>query len=187
MQSSQSTSTALDLADGPTLADTELGVHLIYVPESCARDLSEIMGCVGNPDPTDVVVWRGHPYHCAGLSGHKKEPRSHPQVHVDFPQTVLVVTAAKNQSVVWWSETEFCDVTIGPSHDPNRFFPEAKTDRPDDPFPTPIRVTTEICNGRTLYVIRSGVPIPDAVGHMYKIEFSMENQTIDPDMYCGLP
>jgi hypothetical protein len=36
-------------------------------------------------------------------------------------------------------------------------------------------------------VVRSPVPIKEAEGHMYKIEFTMEGQQIDPDMYCGAP
>ena len=186
MQSSQSTAT-LDLADGPTLADNELGVHLIYVPKSCAHGLGQVMSCVGQPEPTDVVVYDGKPFHCAALPGHRKGPQAHPRVHEDYPQTVLVVTGAKDQSAVWWSETPFSNVTIGPSDHPNRFFPEADTQAPKDPFGEPLQVNTETSNGRLLYVVRSHVPIPGAVGHMYKIEFTMEGQQIDPDMYCGAP
>ena len=187
MQSSQGTSYALDPSDGPPLADTELGVHLIYVPKSCAQGLGQVMSCVGNPDPTDVVVYEGRPLHCTGLPGHKKGPLPHPKVHVDYPQTVLVVTGANDQSVVWWSETPFTEVTVGPSPHPNRFFPEAQTQTPKDPFGVPLEVKTERNGGRLLYVVRSPVPIKEAEGHMYKIEFTMEGQQIDPDMYCGAP
>jgi hypothetical protein len=193
METSQSNPHALDLADGPPLGDTELGVHIIHVPEargySGQAGLSEITSQIGKPDPTDIVVYEGKPWHCAGRAGHRKEPRAHPKVHEDYPETVLVI--AKGESVVWWSETDFRITKIEPSVHEHQHacFREATTDAPRYPFaasPSLLPETrTAIVDNRQLYVARSGVRIPEAEGHMYKIEFMMEGDRIDPDMYCG--
>jgi len=199
MESSPITSDALNLSDGPDLLDNELGVHIIYVPDSRgggqtgAAALSQIASQIGKPDPTDIVVYKGQPFHSAGLPGHKKEPKGHPQVHVDFPGTILVISIDPPQSAVWWSEAPFTITSIrrpAPGHQ-NRWYPEAKTKAPDNPFvpdgPAIPETRTEKVNGRDLYVARSTVPMPASDGHMYKIEFTMEGKIIDPDMYCGAP
>jgi hypothetical protein len=191
MQSSDSTY-ALDLAEGPALRETELGVHIIYVSGSYAEGhgpaaLAQIASHIGTREPTDIVVHDGQPWHCAGLPGHRKELRAHPKVHDDYRDTVLVVTGDKNESVVWWSETPFSEVTIAPSDHTNRFYPEALTPAPRYPFDGPLEVCIESCNGRDLYVVRSTVPLQAAEGHMYKIAFKMAGARIDPDMYCGAP
>ena len=195
-----STSYALDLANGPKLEDSELGVHIIYVPDWCggehagAAALSQIASQIGNPEPTDIVVYKGQPLHSAGLPGHKKEPREHPKVHIDFPATILVISIEPPQSAVWWSEENFTITSIKPSglthQHKHSCYPEADTIAPtypfaDDPPAPPTRIET--VNGRDLYVARSTVPVPASAGHMYKIEFSIAGKKIDPDMYCGAP
>jgi hypothetical protein len=196
MQGSQSTSVELDLADGPALDDAELGVHIIYVPESCgggltgAAALSQVASYLGKPDPTDIVVYDGKPHHCAGQPGHKKLPREHPKVHDEFRETVLVISRTKLHKVVWWSETPFTEFTIAPSgrhpgHADNPFYPEADSTPPPSPFRSPLEVRVESCNGRDLYVVRSTVPDPLADRHMYKISFTMDGDRIDPDAYCA--
>ena len=194
METSQSTSYALDLADGPILDDTELGVHIINVPEWCGQgktgpaEMSQVATYIGRPEPTDIVVYKRKPWHSAGLPGHKKQPLAHPKVHDDYRETVLVISRNKEHKVVWWSETPFSDVTIAPSgkkegHS-NRFYPEADSTPPDNPFQTPLQVCLESCNGRDLYVVRSSIPKASADNHMFKISFTIDGYPIDPDAYC---
>ena len=184
MESLSTASNALNLADGPVLSDSELGVHIIYMPVECG---------VPQAFPTDIVVFAGKPWHMAGLPGHQREPREHPQVHIDFPDTILVISIQPPQSAVWWSEVPFTITSIKPSalDHKNRWYPEAKTKAPDNPFapngPAIPETRTERVNGRDLYVARSAVPVADSNGHMYKIEFTMGGKSIDPDMYCGAP
>jgi hypothetical protein len=194
MPSSQSTSFALDLADGPTLDDAELGVHIIYAPESCgggqtgAAALSQVASQIGKPDPTDIVVYDRQPWHSAGLPGHKKQLWAHPKVHEDFRETVLVISRSKLHKVVWWSETPISDFTIAPSGQPghaHEFYPEADSIPPASPFERPLEVCVESCNGRDLYVVRSSVPKASADHHMFKISFTMDGYPIDPDAYCA--
>jgi hypothetical protein len=197
---------ALNLADGPELSDEELGVHIIFVPADCVAGpahgqsasagglgtatVAQVSDLVQQAWPTDIVVFAGQPFHVASLPGHKKLLREHPQVHQTFPQTVLVISIKDQQRAVWWSETNFTITKIEPSHHANNpFFREADTIAPRSPFASPDPPPTRIENvsGRDLYVARSTVPVAAAAFHMYKIEFTMEGQEIDPDMYCGAP
>jgi hypothetical protein len=197
MESSPSTSDALNLSDGPDLLDNELGVHIIYVPDSRggghtgAAAMSQIASQIGKPDPTDIVVFGGQPWHSAGLPGHKKEPKQHPKVHDDFPETILKISIKDRQKAVWWSEEEFTitSIRLTHQHQPQHpCYPEAATIAAPYPFadgpPAPPTRIEEV-NGRNLYVARSTVPIAASVGHMYKMEFSMAGKRIDPDMYCA--
>jgi hypothetical protein len=186
MDSSSTASKALNLADGPNLRPSEVGVHIIYMSAE---------GDVPESSPTDIVVYDGKPWHMAGLPGHQKERRAHPQVHIDFPGTVLVISIDPPQQAVWWSEVAFTITSIKPSKldHKNRWYPEAATKAPDNPFapggpPIPKTVPEKSVNRKVdLFVARSTPPIPDSNGHMYKIEFTMDNKSIDPDMYCGAP
>jgi len=184
---------------GPTLRATELAVHIRFEGKSKskgsagtaarARVAHSLASAVNGPEPepTDVIVYDGKPWHYAGLPGQSKQLRPHPRVHKEYRNTVLVVVGEKKESVVWWSETAFSNVTIAPSKHPNRFFPEADTAVPRNPFRKRLKVRKENRNRRTIYVVRSSVPIAAALGHMYKIEFRMGGRRIDPDMYCGAP
>jgi len=198
---------AHNVEDGPDLSDEELGVHIIYVAdEDCGLGPTQPAGLAGAPIgtatlsqvsalvqqawPTDIVVFGGEPWHMASPPGHKKLVRQHPQVHRDFPETVLIISIKKQQRAVWWSEKDFTITSVRPSaHTDNPFFREADTVAPRSPFatPEPPPTRTERVNGRDLYVARSSSPVPAAAYHMYKIEFTMEGRTIDPDMYCGAP
>src|SRR5215471_16412386 len=135
MRKSASASTAREVA-GPTLRATELAVHIRFVPKSKAKGLAAAAALLRRgprqpePEPTDICVYNGKPWHYAGLPGHTKELQAHPKVHKEYRNTVLVVIRKKRQSVVWWSETAFSDVTIAPSKHPNRFYPEADTTAP---------------------------------------------------------
>lgn len=194
MESSPISSDALNLSDGPDLLGNELGVHIIYVPDSRgggqtgAAALSQIANLIGKPDPTDIVVYKGQPLHSAGLPGHKKEPREHPKVHDDFPETILKISIRDGQKAVWWSEEKFTITSIKPSKHAHEHpcHPEAGG-TVLNPFDNPHLPETrpEDVKGRVLYVARSTVPVPAAAGHMFKIEFSMAGNSIDPDMYCA--
>jgi len=184
---------------GPTLRANELAVHIRFEGKSKskrsagaaarAKVAQSLANAVNGPEPepSDVIVYDGKPWHYAGLPGQSKRLLPHPRVHQEFRNTVLVVVGEKKQSVVWWSETAFSNVKIAPSTHPNRFFPEADTAVPRSPFGNPLKIRKENRGGRLLHVVRSTVPIKGALGHMYKIEFRMGGRRIDPDMYCGAP
>src|SRR5262249_51004508 len=128
------------------------------------------------------------PWHYAGLPGQSKRLLSHPRVHEQYRDTVLVVDPKKKQKVVWWSETEFSDITIAPSKHLSPLFPKARLGGPKNPFKKELVVVPPAKpNGKGLWVVRSTVPRKTANHHMYKIEFTMKGKKIDPDMYCGAP
>ena len=190
-------------ASGPKRDDRRKHVHIIHVPvEVVLTDmrantlgngpvgpatLTHVAKHIGAPEPTDIVVFNKQPWHFAG-PGSLKELRGHPQVHRDYPETILVVKP--NEEAVWWSETRFQITTIRPSGDPAHAhprFPEGPHPAPDYPFTgaSPI-VTERVADpGGDYWEARSGVPKPAAHQHMYKISFRIEGDDIDPDAYCS--
>src|SRR5215207_9778019 len=94
-------------AVGPAPKENEKSVHIIFVSEHevpselhqtslgnvpmPAATLSQVAKHIGQPAPTDIVVFAKRPWHFAGRAGQPKELRAHPQVHRDFPETVLVL------------------------------------------------------------------------------------------------
>ena len=189
---------------GPKLKAHEKGVHIIHValPPVLAglklralprgkigkATLLQVEKHIGHPKPTDVVVFAGEPWHFAGKTKGTKHLRSHPQVHMQFPETVLKLSRKKQQTVVWWSETPFTAITINPSgtpSHPNPAYPEALTAPPPTPFAIALAIRIEQWQGQDMHVVRSTVPIAAADRHMYKIQFSMAGDPIDPDTYCS--
>jgi hypothetical protein len=178
-------------------------VHIIHVPVEqiegelhvtglgrgpvTAATLLQVAKHIGQPEPTDIVVFAKQPWHFAGHPGQPKALRSHPQVHHDFPETVLVL--GKNDQAVWWSEKPFQVTKVVPSdHPPNSDrFPESLSAAPRYPFngPDPLITRTEPHGNGDLFVSRSGVPKADAAQHMYKVSFMIDNDQIDPDAYCS--
>jgi hypothetical protein len=188
---------------GPPPKQGEKAVHIIHVPveqieselhvTGLARGpvtpatLSQVAKHIGQPEPTDIIVFAKQPWHFAGPNGQPKALRSHPQVHHDFPETVLVL--GKNDQAVWWSEEPFQVTKVVPSdHPPNSArFPEADNGAPLYPFngPDPLVTRIEPHSNGNLFVARSGVPKADAAKHMYKVSFMIDNEPIDPDAYCS--
>ena len=200
MQDSSNTSNAMNLAAPPKTDNTERAVHIIHVPveiilgEMRLSALSEgpvgtvtlkqVEKHIGQPAARDIVVFNKQPWHFAGPSG-QLQLRSHPQVHIDFPDSVVVLSIGGNQKAVWWSETSFTITSVRPSpHHPNPHFPEAATTPPQYPFTDSLVTRVENHNGRDLFVVRSSVPVPGAANHMYKIVFTIGGDPIDPDAYC---
>jgi hypothetical protein len=190
-------------AIGPTPKEGEKTVHIIHVPVEQIENelhahglghgpvepatLAQVARHIGQPAPTDIIVFAKQPWHFAGRSGHPKELKSHPQVHRDFPETVLVLE--KNEQAVWWSEKQFTVTHVAPSADPSHAharFPEAANTPPPYPFngPDPMITRVEPHNNSDVFVARSGVPKADAAQHMYKISFTIDSDPIDPDVYC---
>jgi hypothetical protein len=199
------TSTGTDRAKRkPNLKDHEVGVQIIFVavdqilnemqlntlgngPIGTAT-LAQVAKHIGQPAPTDVVVFAKQPWHFAGRPGQSKELRRHPQVHQDFPETILVIRP--KQEAVWWSEKEFQITTIKPSGDPahpHPGFPEALSPPPQYPFTgtNPIATRLEPHSGTDFWIARSGIPKTEAHEHMYKISFKIDGDAIDPDGYCS--
>ena len=181
----------------PTEKLKEKHVRIIYVPvDVVVRDaarraamgdaradtatLADVAKHIGTPAPTDIVVFNKQPYHFAGV-GADKRLREHPQVHIDFPETVLVLKPG--EQAVWTSDRSFEITRAVPSGGhggPN--FPEIGTPEPY-PFPNqPIRADLRPAGQ---WIAESGAPKPGARAHMYKISFTIETDDVDPDVYCS--
>ena len=172
-------------------------VRIIYVPvDVVVRDagrrtviggehadtatLADVAKHIGAPNPTDIIVFNKRPYHYAG-HGTDKRLRDHPQVHLDFPETVLVLRPG--EEAVWMSDRYFevTDARWSGGHGHPGF---AETGTPEPyPFPGTRPIRAVIDAGR--WVAHSGEPTPGARQHMYKIRFTIETDDIDPDVYCS--
>ena len=148
------------------------------------------------PQVNDIVVLDHKPWHYAG-----NRLRRHPQVHTAYPETILYVVRARNESAVWWSTEPFKITNIVAhssreaggaqslvSHDQSPA-KGAPTDWPHYPFTEALTTVIEDDERRTtkLYVVRSTVPVEEADDKTFKITFTMEGEPepIDPDMHCG--
>ena len=180
------TMTVENLSRGPVLV--ERAVHIIFVPDGVGgvdpastqlptdaqlADAAQFI-YIGNPAQTDVIVFAGRPWHY--VDG---KLRPHPQVHIDYPNTVLELDVARGEKALWWSEREFTIAQIA-GHSPQ----DANAPDPFAAIPA-----TRAENGvdhpaTTIHVARSPVPSPSASGHEYKITFASGGRTIDPNMRC---
>jgi hypothetical protein len=134
-----------------------------------ASELHQVATRIGKtPAMTDVVVFGGRPFHFAG-----GKLRDHPQVHRDFPGTILVLYKSRRNTAVWWSEEQFTITRIEKEHPQNA----GTADYPFDE--TPVTMPEG-----DLWVARSKVPKDTAYGQQYKITFTMGGRTIDPNMDC---
>ena len=167
------------------------GVHIILVeadPSTCANPdgttndakRAEAGKLVTWAKPTDVVVFHRKPWHY--VSG---QLRAHPQVHIDYPETILQLSISAGDRAVWFSELRFDITTIelsdhhGSGHAPD---PSAA------PYPfsvAPITVQETDEGLHAIWVARSTVPVPKSANHMYKISFTIQGMLIDPDMSCN--
>ena len=182
------TTTVANLSRGPVLV--ERAVHIIFVPDGVAgvSETSDTLPTeeqlaeagkfehIGSPAPTDVVVFAKRPWHY--VDG---KLRKHPEVHHDFPNTVLEVDVARGEKVLWWSERGFTITNIA-SHDPQVIAPdpfaEMPVTRPEAGVDQPASMT--------IHVARAPVPSAGSRGHEYKITFTnTEVGAIDPNMRCN--
>src|SRR6185295_13176975 len=102
--------TVVDMSRGPVLEPgVEKGVHIIFHPAEVEADPGpgfvptpeELKGAafaIGDAKPTDVIVYRGKPWHMVN-----HELLKHPEVHTSHPETVLELRV-EQQKAVWWSE-----------------------------------------------------------------------------------
>lgn len=177
---------AVALSRGPQIdAETEVGVHVIFYPPHLppdpdpnipvsASDLEVVSANVGTVARTDVVIFRGKPWHQVdGVL------RKHPEVHHEFPDTVLPVRVGVEKAV-WWSEEPFAITDISEHSHATGASPAPK------PFTKPPTRTEVDIDGRAeaVYVARSRVPVVAARGHEYKISVTRGGVTIDPNMRC---
>jgi hypothetical protein len=193
--------TVVDLSRGPALEpDVEKGVHIIFHPAEVETDpgphvlpspqeLKQAAFAIGNAKPTDVIVFRGKPWH---MIDH--ELLKHPEVHVAHPETVLELHVGREKAV-WWSEHDFTITRIELHADaaeaaaaPTAAPPPAASDAtapPSKPFPEPeTRIESSADLAAELHVARSTVPIPESKTYEYKITFTRNQRRIDPNMRC---
>lgn len=182
----------LTLAGGPRLeAGIDKGVHLIFYPpneaapgaqhppsdqelEALARALTAAQKEASPIQETDVIVFRGLPWHM--VNGKLKK---HPQVHHDHPHTVLELKV-EVQRGVWWSEEHFTieSITKHSEHTPAA--------APAQPFARPDTGSEPDVSGRVpvLHVARSTPPVRAALKAEYKLSFKRNGRLIDPNMRC---
>ena len=193
--------TVVNLSRGPVLQPgVEQGVHIIFHPAEVEVDpgpdvlptegeLEAAAAAIGNAEPTDVIVYRGKPWH---MVGHKL--LKHPEVHVNHDETVLKLRVEK-QKAVWWSEHDFTITRIELHHDtkhPAPAPPAAQASSapvaaapPAKPFPEPeTRIEGSADLTAELHVARSTVPVRLSKTHEYKITFTRNQRKIDPNMRC---
>lgn len=173
----------------------EKHVRIIYVPlDAVVRDaaaravlgdrpadtatLQDVAKHIGAPAPTDIIVFNGQPYHYAG-HGTDKRLREHPQVHHDFPETVLVLKPG--EEAVWTSD-RFFEVTKAEFSGVHPGFTDSGT---PDPYPFPLRPIRALEDAPGRWSAHSGEPKDGARQHVYKISFTIETDDIDPDVYCS--
>jgi hypothetical protein len=182
------TTTVAHLSRGPVLV--ERAVHIIFVPDGVAgvdaasdalptdAQLAEAANYsyIGSPAETDVIVFARRPWHY--VDG---KLRKHPEVHHDYPNTVLELDVARGEKVLWWSERDFTITQIAghsaaDANAPNPFASMPVT-RPE--------TGVDHLTPTTIHVARAPVPIETARGHEYKITFTSGGQRIDPNMRCN--
>jgi hypothetical protein len=167
------------MSQGPEL-HVEKAIHIIFVPpdvqpagaDPTPPELADAAETVGNVQKTDVVVFRGRPWHKVGT-----ELFAHPAVHEIDAATVLELRVGRDKAV-WWSEHRFDIERIDPD-------PHNGISGPP-PFGVPI-TEEELSTDETpvpVFVARSVVPAVEAKSHHYKISFRRNGVLIDPNMRC---
>ena len=180
------TTTVANLSKGPVLV--ERAVHIIFIPDGVGgvdsasdalpteAQLAEAAKYIfiGSPAETDVIVFAKRPWHY--VDG---KLRKHPEVHHEYPSTVLELDVARGEKVLWWSERDFT-ITQITGHDgaiaPDPFAAMPVT-RPE--------AGVDHATPTTIHVARAPVPREAARGHEYKITFTSGGQAIDPNMRCN--
>jgi hypothetical protein len=168
-------------SQGPDL-HVEKGVHIIFVqqdaevagPDPTPEERAEAAVAVGTVQKTDVIVFRGRPWHKIG-----NELFPHPDVHDIDAATILDLRVGRDKAV-WWSEKRF---------DIERIEPDTHHGGAAGPQPFDVPATTEEMSTDAtptpIFVARSGMPITGAKNHHYKISFRRNGVLIDPNMRCS--
>jgi len=174
----------LTFSRGPVVDEgVERSVHLIFYPEgewpgSDAEpeemELAMVAAEVGDVEPTDVIIYRRRPWHKVGAQLHR-----HPQVHHEFPQTVLTLRVELDRAV-WWSEDAFAITKIEPHEH------AVGAISGPEPFARPATKKEIDVDGREkeIFVARSAMPRAAARSHEYKITVTRREFVIDPNMRC---
>ena len=165
----------------------EVGVHIIKLPSrqavgasrGCDPNHADVMKeaaiLAGAAQPTDIVVFDHRPWHKVGV-----ELKAHPQVHIDYPETILKISYGGKQHAVWWSTEPFTVLRVvpAPHHPAVATAPLNPFEGPDPPYPA-----KPLPGAPGVYAFRAEVLLDTAVGHLYKITLEM-GELIDPDMFC---
>jgi hypothetical protein len=109
------------------------------------------------------------PYHCPG-----RRLLEHKNAHAD-KRTLVQISYMNQDSVRWYSDTEFSITRIGLHDDP------PSRDAPTNPFAPsfaiPSKPSKSINSGR--------ITTKAAVNHQYKIYLAIRGRSIDPDVWCN--
>jgi hypothetical protein len=184
--------TVVESSRGPVLEPgVEKGVHIIFYPAEVEADPGpeivptheELRGAayaIGDAKPTDVIVYKGKPWHMVN-----HELLKHPEVHTSHPETVLELLVEREKAV-WWSEHDFTITRIElHPHAAPASASQSHIAPPSKPFPEPAtRIEGSADLAVELHVARSTVPIRESKTHEYKITFTRNKRKIDPNMRC---
>ena len=167
--------------EGPTLAPGDKAVQIIVLggtvetgPTAAIGNAAVISG-IAKIRARDIIVIGSQPFHFAA-----HQVREHPKVHHDCPDSILQLSVADQNKAVWWSTEPFEITSIkgDPEHGskdaPYPFTSEPKT----------ILEDTQDAK-KKIHVARSSVPTTDAIGFHYKITFKVNDELVDPNIYCG--
>ena len=170
------------LSSGPVLRPgIEKSVHIIFVPpeveapsDATTDELVSVPAAIGPVQLTDVIVFRGRPWHV--VNGRLEK---HPEVHETVRETVLDISIDRREQVVWWSEHPFTITEIGSHH--------AGAAPAPDPFARPLTGPERPAGepAADIHVARSSAADSSARGHEYKITLKRGDRVIDPNMRCS--
>ena len=171
----------------------EKAVHIIFIPPEVEADpgpnvfpteqqLAEAALTVPDAKQTDVIVFKGKPWHMVN-----RKLEKHPHVHDAHPGTVLELIVDR-QKAVWWSEHKFKvkRIVLHKAGAPDPAAPPPPPP-PSQPFPEPATVEEDDAGGlapNRIHVARSIPPRWEAKRHEYKVAFERDGRTIDPNMRC---
>jgi hypothetical protein len=183
----------VEYSRGPVLEEgVDRGVHIIFIPPDVEADpgpnvfpsqaeLDAAAISVPNAKATDVIVFKGKPWHMVN-----RRLEKHPQVHTRHPETVLELLVER-QKAVWWSEHEFTISRIElHDHAAAASARSYTTDPPARPFPEPATKRESDVGGLAaeIHVARSMPPARDARSFEYKVTLTRNGRTIYPNMRC---
>jgi hypothetical protein len=111
-------------SSGPAFELKVKPVQIVFIEEAIeigsdgeptAIGVAAVHDHIGGPDAlgrTDVVVFNGQPWHMVDGT-----PKSHPKVHIDFPDTILNLSVTGGERACWWSQQDFTIDSIALSRD----------------------------------------------------------------------
>ena len=124
----------------------------------------------GKYQPVDILVdanpMNNVPSHCV-----KGTVLDHGKAHA-YGATIVRLSYKAKESVMWYSDNEFQITTIVPHEDKGQGL------APKNPFVKDIPSTLS-------KAVESGPIQQTAINHRYKITFTINGRTIDPDLWCN--